>query len=79
MYIHTSVFVSFETSTTHPVSTQGLLTLSNIQHGVRIEAVFASLQQGKHTDQIQHFLHTSSHPDKKNTCKENYFQRGGER
>ena len=36
-------------------STQGLLTLSNIQHGVRIEAVFASLQQGEHTDQIQQF------------------------
>ena len=55
MYIRTSVFVSFETSTTRPVSTQGLLTLSNIQHGVRIEAVFASLQQGEHTDRIQQF------------------------
>ena len=28
---------------------------SNIQHGVRIEAVFASLQQGEHTDRIQQF------------------------
>ena len=27
----------------------------NIQHDVRIEAVFASLQQGEHTDQIQQF------------------------
>ena len=37
MYICTSVFVSFKTS--------------NIQHGVRIEAVFTSLQ-GEHTHQI---------------------------
>ena len=29
--------------------------ISNIQHGVRIEAVFASLQEGEHTDQIQQF------------------------
>ena len=28
---------------------------SNIQYGVRIEAVFASLQQGEHTDRIQQF------------------------
>ena len=32
MYTRTSMFVSFETSTTRPVSTQGLLVLSNIQH-----------------------------------------------
>ena len=38
MYICTYEFVSFQ---------------SNIQHGVRIEAVFASLQQGENTDRIQ--------------------------
>ena len=34
-------------------STQGLLTLSNIQHGVRIEAV--SLQQGEHMVESMQF------------------------
>ena len=29
--------------------------VSNIQHGVRIEAVATSLQQGESTDQIQQF------------------------
>ena len=29
--------------------------VSNIQHGVRIEAVFASFKQGEHTDRIQQF------------------------
>ena len=29
--------------------------VSNIQHGVRIAAVFASLQQGEYTDRIQSF------------------------
>ena len=29
--------------------------VSNIQQGVRIEAVFASLQQGEYIDQIQQF------------------------
>ena len=42
MYIRTSAFVSFET---HPI----------IQHGVRIEAVATSLQQGESTDRIQQF------------------------
>ena len=42
MYIRTSLFVSFET---HPL----------IQHGVRIEAVATSLQQGESTDRIQQF------------------------
>ena len=42
MYIRTSSFVSFET---HPI----------IQHGVRIEAVATSLQQGESTDRIQQF------------------------
>ena len=42
MYIRTYVFVSFE-------------TYSIIQHGVRIEAVATSLQQGESTDQIQQF------------------------
>ena len=45
MYIHTSVFVSFKT---YPSN-------SNIQHGVRIEAVATSLQQGESTDRIQQF------------------------
>ena len=42
MYIRTYSFVSFETR-------------SNIQHGVRIEAVATSLQQGESTDRIQQF------------------------
>ena len=42
LYIRTSVFVSFETT-------------FNIQHGVRIEAVATSLQQGESTDRIQQF------------------------
>ena len=42
MYIRTSSFVSFETR-------------SIIQHGVRIEAVATSLQEGESTDQIQQF------------------------
>ena len=42
LYIRTSVFVSFETT-------------SIFQHGVRIEAVATSLQQGESTDQIQQF------------------------
>ena len=42
LYIRTSVFVSFETT---PI----------IQHGVRIEAVATSLQQGESTDRIQQF------------------------
>ena len=36
--------------------------VSNIQHGVRIEAVATSLQEGEFTDQIQQFpayIHTS--------------------
>ena len=39
-YVHLSLFHS---------------NVSNIPHGVRIEAVFASLQQGEHTDRIQQF------------------------
>ena len=45
MYIRTYVFVSFETTSTSPV----------IQHGVRIEAVATSLQEGESTDRIQQF------------------------
>ena len=37
-----------------------------IQHGVRIKAVFASLQQGEHMVKSTCILHTSSHPDKNN-------------
>ena len=44
MYIRTYMFVSFETTST-PI----------IQHGVRIEAVATSLQQGESTDRIQQF------------------------
>ena len=40
VYIRTSLFVSFETTT--------LVCWPIMQHGVRIEAVFASLQQGEH-------------------------------
>ena len=40
VYIRTSSFVSFETTT--------LVCWPIMQHGVRIEAVFASLQQGEH-------------------------------
>ena len=42
---------------------QNQYNTSNIQHGVRIEAVFASLQEGEHTDQIQQFP-ASIHPYK---------------
>ena len=58
MYIRTSLFVSFETTT--------LVCWPIIQHGVRIEAVFASLQQGEHIVESMQLLHTSSHPDKYN-------------
>ena len=42
VYIHTSSFVSFE-------------TIPIIQHGVRIEAVATSLQEGESTDRLQQF------------------------
>ena len=42
MYIRTYVFVSFE-------------TIPIIQHGVRIEAVATSLQEGESTGRIQQF------------------------
>ena len=52
MYIRTYVFVSFETT---PVVRRYILIQSNIQHGVRIEAVATSLQEGESTDRIQQF------------------------
>ena len=47
MYIRTSSFVSFETNT--------LVCWPIMQHGVRIEAVFASLQQGEHMVESMQF------------------------
>ena len=47
VYIRTSVFVSFETTT--------LVCWPIMQHGVRIEAVFASLQQGEHMVESMQF------------------------
>ena len=44
--VHTYICVCF---------IRNLYNMSNIQNGVRIEAVFASLQEGEHTDQIQQF------------------------
>ena len=47
VYIRTSLFVSFETTT--------LVCWPIMQHGVRIEAVFASLQQGEHIVESMQF------------------------
>ena len=47
VYIRTSLFVSFETTT--------LVCWPIMQHGVRIEAVFASLQQGEHMVESMQF------------------------
>ena len=41
--VHTYIFVCF------------IRNVSNIQHGVRIEAVATSLQEGESTDRIQQF------------------------
>ena len=52
-----------------------------MQHGVRIEAVFASLQQGEHmVESTSSFLHTiQSSRQAQYFCEQNYFQRRGER
>ena len=65
--VHTYIWVLFHSN------------VSNIQHGVRIEAVFASLQQGEHRHRIQQFLHTFSHPDKKynSANRINFFKKRG--
>ena len=47
VYIRTSSFVSFETTS--------LVCWPIMQHGVRIEAVFASLQQGEHMVESMQF------------------------
>ena len=47
VYIRTSLFVSFETTT--------LVCWPIMQHGVRIEAVFESLQQGEHIVESMQF------------------------
>ena len=47
VYIRTSSFVSFETTT--------LVCWPIMQHGVRIEAVLASLQQGEHMVESMQF------------------------
>ena len=54
MYIRTSVFVSFETDETNAFQST-LVCWPIIQHGVRIEAVFASLQQGEHMVESMQF------------------------
>ena len=61
MYIRTSLVCS-----TLRVSSIRIYILiqSNIQHGVRIEAVATSLQQGESTDRIQQFpAYISKHPE----------------
>ena len=50
-----------------------------MQHGVRIEAVFASLQQGEHMVESTCILHTSSHPDKYNNSVNRIISKEEER
>ena len=50
-----------------------------MQHGVRIEAVFASLQQGEHMVESTCFQHTSSHPDKYNNSANRIISKEEER
>ena len=54
VYIRTSVFVSFETNETNAFQST-LVCWPIMQHGVRIEAVFASLQQGEHMAESMQF------------------------
>ena len=54
VYIRTSVFVSFETNETNAFQST-LVCWPIMQHGVRIEAVFASLQQGEHIVESMQF------------------------
>ena len=60
MYIRTSSFVSLETTFYLCAIPQGFVD-PIMQHGVRIEAVFASLQQGEHmveSTAVSCILHT---------------------
>ena len=58
MYIVHTSFVSLETTFYLRVILQGFVD-PIMQHGVRIEAVFASLQQGEHmVESTSSFLHT---------------------
>ena len=50
-----------------------------MQHGVRIEAVFASLQEGEHMVESTCFQHTSSHPDKYNNSVDRIISKEEER
>ena len=51
-----------------------------MQHGVRIEAVFASLQQGEHiVESMQFPAYIQSSRQVQQFYKQNYFQRRGER
>ena len=51
VYILTSVFVSFKTNVFHST----LVCWPIMQNGARIEAVFASLQQGEHMVESMQF------------------------
>ena len=50
-----------------------------MQHGVRIEAVFVSLQYGEHMVESTCFQHTSSHPDKYNNFVDRIISKEEER
>ena len=69
--VHTYIFVC----STLRVILQGFVD-PIMQHGVRIEAVFASLQQGEHMVESTCFQSSRQVPL---FCEQNYFQRRGER
>ena len=69
--VHTYIFVC----STLRVILQGFVD-PIMQHGVRIEAVFASLQQGEHMVESTCF---QSSRQVQCFCEQNYFQRRGER
>ena len=72
--VHTYIFVCFNRNSLH-VILQGFVD-PIMQHGVRIEAVFASLQQGEHMVESTCF---QSFRQVQQFCEQNYFQRRGER
>ena len=77
MYIRTSVFVSFETTFQF---CSAMVCWPIIQHGVRIEAVFASLQQGEHmVESTAVSCIQSSHPDKYNNSANRIISKEEER
>ena len=72
--VHTYIFVCFIRNSLR-VILQGFVD-PIMQHGVRIEAVFASLQQGEHMVESTCF---QSSRQVQQFCEQNYFQRRGER